>query len=197
MAAKAADAAVRADFTKDCGGWTLHATFELLPGGITVLRGDSGSGKTTIADALAGIRALDSGRIAIGGLIADDAPAGVHLPPQRRGIGYVFQTHRLLPHLSAEENIRFPAEHGGRRPRIAFGEAVRLLGLERLLGRNPSSLSGGESQRAAIARALMAAQSLLILDEPLSSLDPARRERLMDYILAAVERLDIHHALGA
>lgn len=74
---------------------------------------------------------------------------------------------------------------------------MRLLGFERLLGRNPSSLSGGESQRAVIVRALMAAQSFLILDEPLSSLDPARRERLMDYILAGAERLDIHHALGA
>lgn len=88
MAAKAADAAVRADFTKDCGGWTLHAAVELLPGGITVLCGDSGSGKTTIADALAGIGAPDSGRIAIGGLLADDAAAGVHLPSIRRTVCY-------------------------------------------------------------------------------------------------------------
>lgn len=115
----------------------------------------------------------------------------INLAPEARGIGFVFQTARLLPHLSVEENIRFPQTAGRRRPRVDFAEVVEILGLERLLHRHPGSLSGGEGQRVALARALMGTESLLILDEPLSSLDPERRSLLMGFIERAAQTLDV------
>lgn len=168
--------------------FSLRAAFSLQDCGITVLRGDSGSGKTTLADLLSGALAPATGRITADGAVWFDADKHLNLPPAQRGIGFVFQTHRLFPNLTVEENIRFPVLSGHRTPRLSFEELVSLLGIEALLKRRPSTLSGGESQRAALARALMGAEKLLILDEPLASLDPARRENFMDYIRAAVER---------
>lgn len=158
---------------------------------VAVLRGESGAGKSTIANLIAGALTPDEGEITLEGRLVYSSARGVNLAPESRGIGFVFQTHRLLPHLTVEENIRFPQTAGGRRPRVSFDEAVAVLGLERLLFRRPASLSGGEGQRVALARALMAAESLLILDEPLSSLDPARRTVLMDFIERAAGLLDV------
>lgn len=176
------------DLTFSRPGFSLRAAFRLLDCGITVLRGDSGSGKTTLADLLSGALAPASGRITADGAVWFDANKGINLAPAQRGIGFVFQTHRLFPNLTVEENIRFPVISGHRTPRLSFEELVTLLGIEALLKRRPSTLSGGESQRAALARALMGAEKLLILDEPLASLDPGCRESFMDYIRAAVER---------
>lgn len=159
--------------------------------GVTVLRGASGAGKSTIANLIAGALTPDEGEVRLEGRTVFSSALGVNLAPEARGIGFVFQTHRLLPHLTVEENIRFPQTAGGRRPRVSFDEAVGILGLERLLSRRPGSLSGGEGQRVALARALMGAESLLILDEPLSSLDPARRAVLMDFIERAAGLLDV------
>ena len=155
---------LKAQIRKRLGELSLSIDLSVAKG-ITVLRGESGSGKTTIANLLSG--------------------------PEARGIGFVFQTARLLPHLSVEENIRFPQTAGKRRPRVDFAEVVEILGLERLLHRHPGSLSGGEGQRVALARALMGTESLLILDEPLSSLDPERRSLLMGFIERAAQTLDV------
>ncbi len=176
------------DLTFSRPSFSLRAAFRLQDSGITVLRGDSGSGKTTLADLLSGALAPASGRITADGAVWFDANKGIDLAPAQRGIGFVFQTHRLFPNLTVEENIRFPVISGHRTPRLSFEELVALLGIEALLKRRPSTLSGGESQRAALARALMGAEKLLILDEPLASLDPGRRESFMDFIRAAVER---------
>lgn len=172
-------------------GFSLSAAFTLHAGGITVLRCDSGSGKTTLADLLSGAIAPQKGRIISDGDIWFDAASGINRPPQERGIGFVFQTHRLFPNLTVEENIRFPVLFGNRKPLLAFDKLINLLGIEKLLPRHPATLSGGESQRAALARALMGAEKLLIFDEPLASLDPKRRETFMDYIEATEKRIRI------
>lgn len=159
--------------------------------GITVLRGESGSGKTTIANLLSGALKPDEGEIELEGRSVFSTARSINLAPEARGIGFVFQTAHLLPHLSVEENIRFPQTAGRRRPRVDFAEVVEIVGLERLLHRHPGSLSGGEGQRVALARALMGTESLLILDEPLSSLDPERRSLLMGFIERAAQTLDV------
>ncbi len=172
-------------------GFSLSAAFTLNAGGITVLRGDSGSGKTTLADLLSGATAPQKGRIVSDNDVWFDSDSHINLPTQSRGIGFVFQTHRLFPNLTVEENIRFPVLFGKRKPLLAFDELVELLGIEKLLTRHPATLSGGESQRVALARALMGTEKLLIFDEPLASLDPKRRETFMAYIQAAEKRIGI------
>lgn len=114
-------------------GFSLSAAFTLHAGGITVLRGDSGSGKTTLADLLSGAIAPQKGRIISDGDIWFDATSGINRPPQERGIGFVFQTHRLFPNLTVEENIRFPVLFGNRKPLLAFDELINLPGIEKLL----------------------------------------------------------------
>lgn len=141
--------------------------------GITVLRGESGSGKTTIANLLSGALKPDEGEIELEGRSVFSTARSINLAPEARGIGFVFQTA------------------GRRRPRVDFAEVVEIVGLERLLHRHPGSLSGGEGQRVALARALMGTESLLILDEPLSSLDPERRSLLMGFIERAAQTLDV------
>lgn len=169
---------LKAQIRKRLGELSLSIDLSVAKG-ITVLRGESGSGKTTIANLLSGALKPDEGEIELEGRSVFSTARSINLAPEARGIGFVFQTARLLPHLSVEENIRFPQTAGRRRPRVDFAEVVEILGLERLLHRHPGSLSGGEGQRVALARALMGTESLLILDEPLSSLDPERRSLLM------------------
>ena len=161
---------LKAQIRKRLGELSLSIDLSVAKG-ITVLRGESGSGKTTIANLLSGALKPDEGEIELEGRSVFSTARSINLAPEARGIGFVFQTARLLPHLSVEENIRFPQTAGRRRPRVDFAEVVEILGLERLLHRHPGSLSGGEGQRVALARALMGTESLLILDEPLSSLD--------------------------
>lgn len=174
--------ALRMEVRKARGDLMLCADFAVEAGGITVLRGASGAGKTTIADMIAGRISPDEGRIELSGRVLFDDRSGINLPPQSRGLGYVFQSHRLMPHLTVEENILFPQRFGSRTPRLKTTDLIELLGIGALLKRKPATLSGGESQRVALARALSAAESMLIMDEPLASLDPERRETLMDYI---------------
>ena len=167
------------------------ASLDLYKGETLAIVGESGSGKTTIANLLSGALKPDEGEIELEGRSVFSTARSINLAPEARGIGFVFQTARLLPHLSVEENIRFPQTAGRRRPRVDFAEVVEILGLERLLHRHPGSLSGGEGQRVALARALMGTESLLILDEPLSSLDPERRSLLMGFIERAAQTLDV------
>ena len=175
---------------KQLEAFALQVSFVLASRGITVLWGASGSGKTTLLQCLAGLLRSDAGRIACREAVWFDAEQGVCLAPERRRIGYVFQDVRLFPHLSVRSNMLF-----GRRFRgpsgVSFEDVVALLGLGRLLHRTPSDLSGGEKQRVAVGRALLACPELLLMDEPLTGLDRGKREEIMAYIKAIPERFDV------
>ena len=136
---------------------------------------------------MTGLVSSDAGLFAIGDKVLDDTEKGVRLPPEARGIGFVFQNHRLFPAMSVRENILFPQRFGGRTPLVPWEETVALLHLEELLDRRPSTLSGREAQRVSLARALCAAREMLILDEPTASLDPELRGERVEGV-AAVAR---------
>ncbi|CAA9526301.1 MAG: Molybdenum ABC transporter ATP-binding protein ModC [uncultured Sphingomonas sp.] len=159
---------------------------------VTALTGPSGVGKTTVLNMIAGSIRPGRGRIAVGGRLLFDSARGVDLPPEERRCGYVFQDDRLFPHLPVRRNLLYghrlaPAEARQTDP----GEVIDLLGLQPLLARRPRTLSGGEARRVAIGRALLSGPAFLLLDEPLTSLDPGRRED----ILSAVERIRDRFAL--
>jgi molybdate transport system ATP-binding protein len=173
------DVAVR----KRRNGFDLDAAFRVDGPGVVALFGRSGSGKTTLVDMLAGLLAPDDGVICLGETTLFDRARGVDLPPERRRCGYVFQDTRLFPHLDVESNLRYGLRRAGSERRaIAYDEVVALLALEALVGRRPRQLSGGERQRVAIGRALLSQPDLLLLDEPLASLDAARRDEVLPYL---------------
>jgi molybdate transport system ATP-binding protein len=151
--------------------------------GLTALFGPSGTGKTSVLDMVAGLLAPDEGRIAVDGMVLFDSARRIDLPPERRGCGYVFQDSRLFPHRRVRDNLLFGWRRIASQHRwLSLDEAVAFLGIGHLLDRMPRSLSGGEAQRVAIGRALLASPRLLLMDEPLSSLDAARREEIMGVI---------------
>ena len=150
--------------------------------GVTALFGHSGAGKTTLLKMIAGTLRPESGRIAVGDFTLFDAEKGINLPPEKRRIGYVFQEARLFPHMSVKRNLTYARWAGHRQATRSFDEVVALLGIDHLLDRRPSTLSGGERQRVAIGRALLSDPALLLLDEPLSSLDHARRQEILPFI---------------
>lgn len=163
------------------GAFTLDVGFDAPPG-VTVLFGRSGSGKSTIVNAVAGLLRPDRGRIVAGGRVLLDRAAGVNLPPHRRRLGTVFQEGRLFPHLSVRQNLAYGAFFAPRRaPRIAEDRVIEMLGLGALLDRRPGALSGGEKQRVAIGRALLAAPGMILADEPLAALDAARKAEILPY----------------
>ena len=161
----------------DRGGFTLDAAFQVPENGVTALFGRSGSGKTTIINAIAGLVRPDHGRITVGDDVLFDSASGINVPVARRRLGYVFQEGRLFPHLSVRQNLLY-GHRGRSHPGTTFEETVDLLGLNALLERRPASLSGGERQRVAIGRALLADPGLLLMDEPLASLDATRRAEI-------------------
>lgn len=165
------------------GEFHLSAEFECA-GRLTALFGPSGSGKTTIINAIAGLLQPDHARIVIDGEVLTDTAAGVAIPTHRRHIGYVFQEARLFPHMSVRQNLLYAQRYGGRRGSAgaSFEAVADMLGLERLLSRAPAGLSGGEKQRVAIGRALLSHPRLLLMDEPLASLDDARKQEILPYI---------------
>jgi molybdate transport system ATP-binding protein len=164
------------------GDFRLDAEFGFSTPGVLALFGRSGCGKTTLVDILAGLLQPDAGSIVLDGRSLVDAAAGVSVPAERRGVGYVFQDARLFPHLDVRGNLRYGLRRARESRGIGFDEVLALLGLERLLGRRPRQLSGGERQRVAIGRALLAQPQLLLLDEPLASLDAARRDEVLPYL---------------
>jgi molybdate transport system ATP-binding protein len=173
-------------------GFTLDVAFEAPMPGVVALFGRSGCGKTTTANAIAGLLSPDDGRVVLDEAVLFDARAGVRVPAERRRIGYVFQDARLFPHFSVAGNLRYGlkrSDEDGRR--IGFDEVVALLGLAPLLARRPHQLSGGERQRVALGRALLSQPRLLLLDEPLASLDIARREDVLPYLELLRDRLSI------
>lgn len=164
------------------GDFQLAADFT-TQGRVTSLFGPSGSGKTTVIDVIAGLTRPLRGRIAIDDLVLLDTDKGICLPPYRRRIGYVFQEGRLFPHLSVRQNLlygRFFAPKG--EDLTDFAAVVEMLGIGHLLKRRPRLLSGGEKQRVAIGRALLANPRLLLMDEPLSALDEARRQEVLPFL---------------
>jgi len=175
---------MRLDFDADAkfGAFALSMRFA-SDAGITALFGKSGAGKTSALNLIAGLARPDRGRIALGERVFCDTAAGTWLAPQRRRVGYVFQDARLFPHLSVRGNLLYGRCFAGRGARgPALESVVSLLALARLLQRRPRELSGGEKQRVAIGRALLADPRLLVMDEPLSSLDAAHKGEILHYI---------------
>jgi molybdate transport system ATP-binding protein len=165
------------------GGFRLDATFA-SEGRLTALFGRSGSGKTSLVNVIGGLIRPDSGRVVVDGQTLVDIQAGIFLPKHRRRIGYVFQEARLFPHLSVRRNLLFGrwfAPRGERASSDLTG-VLDLLGIGHLLERRPGTLSGGEKQRVAIGRALLSQPRLLLMDEPLASLDDARKAEILPYI---------------
>jgi molybdate transport system ATP-binding protein len=171
------------DVEKRLGTFAVHAKFA-APDGVTALFGPSGSGKTSIVSLVAGLVTPDRGRIMCNGALLFDSAGKVNEPPHRRGIGYVFQDGRLFPHLTVAQNL----DYGRRMYRLPVeaSELERVIGMldiGNLLNRRPGKLSGGERQRVAIGRALLMRPHLLLLDEPLASLDAARKREIFPYLL--------------
>ncbi|WP_242150821.1 ATP-binding cassette domain-containing protein [Sphingomonas sp. BAUL-RG-20F-R05-02] len=148
--------------------------------GATVLFGPSGAGKTSVLNMIAGLLPPDEGHIRVGDRTLYESATGVNVPPERRSVGYVFQEARLFPHMRVRDNLRYGVR--GAAPDLG---GIDFLGIAHLLDRWPRTLSGGEAQRVSIGRALLSAPEFLLLDEPLSSLDRARR----DEILIAIEHV--------
>lgn len=164
------------------GVFEMDVTFEAGPG-ITALFGRSGAGKTTLANAIAGLLTPQSGRIVLNGKVLVDTSSGVTLPPHRRQLGYVFQNARLFPHLTVAQNLEFGIGYASAPlSKSARNQLVDLLGIGPLLARRPAALSGGERQRVALGRALFTAPALLLMDEPLAALDTPRKEEILPYI---------------
>ena len=160
---------------------SIDATFEVPTPGVTAIFGPSGAGKSTVIAAVAGLLRPDECRIVLDGEVLADTAAGIWVPPEARRAGLVFQDARLFPHMSVASNLRY----GLRRApagRIGFDDVVALLGICALLDRRPHTLSGGERQRVAIGRALLAQPRLLLMDEPLASLDAARKAEILPYL---------------
>ena len=170
------------DIEKTVGAFRLTAEF-VSDGRVTALFGRSGAGKTTLVNAIAGLLRPDRGRIALDDAVLVDTTGGVDVPAHQRGIGYVFQEGRLFPHLSVRGNLVYGHRFARDRDRWgSLGEIAELLGISTLLDRRPADLSGGEKQRVAIGRALLASPRLLLMDEPLASLDQARKAEILPYI---------------
>ena len=169
--------------------------------GITAIFGRSGAGKTTLANAVAGLVSPVAGRISLAGVVLFDSGLGINVPPQERRIGYVFQDGRLFPHLSVLGNLKFGARFAGEPVTVAQEKRIiDMLGLGPLLSRRPATLSGGEQQRVAIGRALLSAPQLLIMDEPLAALDRPRKAEILPYLErlrdeACLPMLYVSHAI--
>ena len=167
------------------GNFELQLGFCLAECGIAVIFGPSGSGKTSLINCIAGLETPDAGRIVCHGETCFDSQQGINLPPEKRRLGYVFQDARLFPHLSVRDNLGFGLRfHTAQQPLAApnVDDVADLLDIGSLLHRRPAHLSGGEKQRVAIGRALLCRPRLMLMDEPLSSLDMNLKEGLLTYI---------------
>ena len=174
---------LRVDVSKRLGDFTVEAAFA-SEGRVTGLFGTSGAGKTSLINMIAGLLRPDRGIIAIDGETLDDTSARTHVAVYRRRIGYVFQDARLFPHLDVRDNL----DYGRRMNRLTENGAqwrrvTELLDIGELLDRRPGKLSGGERQRVALGRALLSQPRLLLMDEPLGSLDEERKEEILPYLV--------------
>ena len=180
------------DVAKDLEGFRLEAQVACETSGVTALFGRSGAGKTSLVNMLAGLLRPDRGRIALRGEVLFDSADGIDRPPERRRLGYVFQEGRLFPHLSVRGNLNYGLRRAPAAERIiGLEQIVELLGIAQLLERRPRDLSGGEKQRVALGRALLANPSLLLMDEPLSALDQARKDEVLPFIERLRDELEV------
>jgi len=178
---------IRVAISKRLPHFDIRADFE-VDRSTVILWGESGAGKTTVLDCIAGLRRPNEGRIELEGKTVFSSADGVDVPPRERGIGYVFQDYALFPHLSAEDNIAVALGRDGRETAKEF---LERLGLWRQRKRKPGQLSGGERQRLALARALAIRPRLLLLDEPFSALDAVTREQTYREFLALRDDLEM------
>ncbi len=184
---------ISVSFAGTQGAFALDVAFEMPMRGVTCLFGPSGCGKTTILRCIAGLTRLH-GHLRVGSEAWQDDAAGTFRKPHDRPIGYVFQEASLLPHLSVRRNLLYGAKRAaktGGDGAIGFEAIVDLLGIGPLLDRGPEALSGGERQRVAIGRAILSRPRLLLMDEPLVSLDRAAREEILPYLEALHEQLSV------
>ena len=196
--AVAGKSGVEGRFAGAVGGFALEVEFTLAPRGITALSGPSGSGKTTLLRCIAGLTRLE-GRLVVAGEVWQDDRT--FLPPHRRPVGVVFQEASLLPHLSVRGNLLYGAKRTFAKAEVSLDDTVELLGLGPLLGRSTANLSGGERQRVALGRALLSQPRLLLMDEPMSSLDVGSKAEILPYLerlhrSLAIPALYISHDVG-
>jgi molybdate transport system ATP-binding protein len=171
------------DVEKQLGAFKVAVRFEAA-GGATALFGPSGAGKTSVINMIAGLLRPDQGSIALDDTVLFDAKSGIDVPPHHRRIGYVFQEGRLFPHLSVRQNLDYGRRMSGRpADAVAFARIAALLDIGHLLDRRTRALSGGERQRIAVGRALLMLPRLLLLDEPLASLDAAHKREILPYLV--------------
>lgn len=175
----------------DTSEGSINAHFDLIicDGEFLTLFGPSGAGKTTLMRMIAGLETPDGGLIKVNGEVWFDSSKKINLPPQKRSIGFVFQDYALFPSMSVRENLLFAAENAQQRHNV--DELINLVELSQLSNRRPASLSGGQKQRVALARALVRHPKILLLDEPLSALDPTMRSKLQDELSLIHSRLGV------
>ncbi|MDP2850471.1 MAG: ATP-binding cassette domain-containing protein [Sulfuricurvum sp.] len=171
------------------GALEAHYELSITDGEFLTLFGTSGAGKTTLLRLIAGLEKPNSGRIEVDGDVWFDSERHINLPPQKRSIGFVFQDYALFPSMSVRENLLFAAEN--EKQRRTVDELIDLVELSQLSDRLPATLSGGQKQRVALARALVRHPKILLLDEPLSALDPAMRTKLQDELSLIHSRLGV------
>ena len=175
------------DFRLRQGEFTLDVC-ERIDARVTALFGPSGAGKTTTLDAIAGLRTPFEGSIAIGARTLYSSAAGVDLPPHERHVGYVTQDVALFPHLNVRRNVLYGRRRG---QKLELSTVAQMLEVDALLDRQIHQLSGGERQRIALARALMSAPEVLLLDEPLAAVDVERRRRILPYLERVRDQLAV------
>ena len=180
------------DVHKRLGEFNIEASFVTNGAGVTALFGHSGAGKSSIIKMIAGLLRPDRGRIVVNNRCLFDKKRGIDIRPEKRRFGCVFQEDRLFPHLSVQDNLTYGLKRTPKSERhIALGTVVDLLGIDHLLQRHPATLSGGEKQRVAIGRALLASPLMLLMDEPLASLDTARKAEVLPFIARLPKELSI------
>jgi molybdate transport system ATP-binding protein len=176
---------------KQFAGFALDASFELPAPGVVALFGRSGCGKTSLVNVIAGLLQPDAGHVVLDDAVLLDTERRISMPPERRRMGYVFQESRLFPHLSVGANLRYALKRATRPAFVNLGLVTDLLELGALMDRRTHQLSGGERQRVAIGRALLSQPRLLLLDEPLASLDASRRDEVLPYLETLRDQLAI------
>ena len=182
-AAEEAAAQIHARFNLAYPGFSLDVDVHLPGRGVTVLLGNSGSGKTSLLRCIAGLERAKHGYLQVNGQVWQDTQSGHYLPTHQRPLGYVFQEASLFAHLNVRENLEFGLKRiASAARRVELAHALELLGIEHLLERMPARLSGGERQRVGIARALLTSPKLLLMDEPLAALDPQRKSEILPYL---------------
>ncbi|MCL2790506.1 MAG: molybdenum ABC transporter ATP-binding protein [Desulfobulbus sp.] len=174
------------------GTCCIDVAFSSDENGITALFGPSGAGKSSIINMVAGLKKPDKGSIFIRGRWLFDSAHGINLPPEKRKVGYVFQDGLLFPHLSVRGNLLY-GRHRNQSgdDNVTFKQIVNLLDIQHLLSRKPNTLSGGEKQRVAFGRAVLSNPDILLMDEPLASLDDARKDEMLPFIKKLNMRLGI------